>query len=165
MTDACSRHRGGCHTSTGPHYRPENGVDFKIDWPTKRRSWFGFDSDLTCIRQDSYTQTVPAAIVVDVFCVLLLRPVDGSGSDSLCSSSGPHFVPRATSISVVILLLTFWVSLIHWSVVLWCSRKPNWLAFSASIFSVYFHFSLSSRPILGPTSLIRNGHQEHFPRE
>jgi hypothetical protein len=75
----------------------------------------------------------------------LTRLVQNCNSDSLYSRPGCHVVSKAFSMSkntaaVDILLLKFreaWsVSLIHWSVMLWRARKPNWLAFSKFVSSM-----------------------------
>jgi hypothetical protein len=67
----------------------------------------------------------------------LIKPVASSNFDNIFSKPKCHVVSKAFSMpkdtaSVDILLLklrvTWSVGLIHCSVVLWCARKPNWLA-------------------------------------
>jgi hypothetical protein len=71
--------------------------------------------------------------------ISLMRFIGNCNSDSLYSRPGCHIVSKSFSMpmntaAIDILLLKFretWsVSLIHWSVVLWRSRKPNGIAFS-----------------------------------
>jgi len=82
--------------------------------------------------------------------------------DNLCSKPGCHVESKAFSMSknnaaVDIFLLKFkviWsVSLIHWSVVLWRARNPNWLAFSKllesrCLWTIFWMTFSNSWPIL-----------------
>jgi hypothetical protein len=78
--------------------------------------------------------------------ISLMRLVENSYSDNLCSRPECHVVSKPFSISkntgavdiLLIFTVTWSASLIHWSVVLWSAGKPNWLAFSKFVASVYF---------------------------
>jgi hypothetical protein len=82
-----------------------------------------------------------------------MRLLENSKSSNLYSRPECHVVSKAFPISkntagVDVLLLKFrftWsVSLIHWSVVLWSARKPNWLAHIKFLSSVCFWIVLFS---------------------
>jgi hypothetical protein len=82
--------------------------------------------------------------------------------DNMYSNPECHVVSKTFSISnntaaLVILLLKFSVtlsvSLMYWSVVLWCAQKPNWLAFSklfssTSVWTIFYMTSSESLPIV-----------------
>jgi hypothetical protein len=79
--------------------------------------------------------------------ISLMRLVEKANSDNLWSRPECHVLWKAFSVyrntaAVDMLLLKFRVmwsaSLIHWSVVLWSARKPNWLAFSKFLSSMCF---------------------------
>jgi hypothetical protein len=81
--------------------------------------------------------------------------LNDSDSDNLCSSPECHVMSKGLSISkntaaVDILLLKFRVtssaSPVHWSVVLWSARNPNWLAFSKFFPHCVFRLFLKSDP-------------------
>jgi hypothetical protein len=96
--------------------------------------------------------------------------VENSNSDSLYSRPECHILSKAfsrskTTAAVDILLLKFMVmwsaSLIHWSLVLWCAWKPNWLPFRKFLSSMCFWTVLkitisNSLPVVDKRLLGRN---------